>query len=114
MIEPRMLALVPREDKDALQDWVRQHMEWHVRIYTEAVKQGFKRYDAYATLRDMDDLEGWAYFHFLEHQNIAHSLGVSQPPDLTEIDPQDDISWVSWHEAHAEVHTDLRSALGIL
>ena len=114
MIEPRMLAFVPRGDKEALNDWARQHSEWHEKIYTEAVKQGFKRFDIYPTLRDMDDLEGWSYFHQMEHSNMANSIGTAQPPDLSGLDEEDEENWVTWHQSHAEIHADLRSALGIL
>ena len=113
MIEPRMLAYLEQNNKDALDDWSRLHMEWHQRIYGEAIKQGFKRFDAYPTLRDMEDLEGWLYFHNLEHSSMANSIGIGQL-DLSEVDPDDEISWNSWLEAHSQIHSDLRSALGII
>jgi|SRR5262245_13268687 len=114
MIEPRMLAFLPRNDKEAWEDWARQHMEWHTRIYTEAVKQGFKRYDIFPQIRDMDDLEGWAYFHNLEHANITSSIFIGEAPDLSSPDPEDDDNWASWHDAHAQVHSDIRNALKII
>ena len=114
MIETQMLAYLEAHDKDALADWARQHMEWHVRIYTEVIKQGFKAYDAYPTIRDMEDLEGWAYFHLLEHEGIAHSLGLPDPPDLGDVDPDDKDSWESWLSIHANIHTDIRSVLNII
>jgi hypothetical protein len=114
MIEPRMLGFLEPDDKDSWQDWARQHMEWHQRIYTEAVKQGFKRYDAFATIRDMDDLEGWAYFHNLEHANITSSIFIGEAADLGFIDPDDRESWDSWHAAHALIHAEIRDALKIV
>src|SRR5574341_364169 len=95
MIEPRMLAFLDPNDKESWQDWARQHMEWHQRIYTEAVKQGFPRYDTYPTLRDMDDLEGWAYFHSMEHSNITHSIFIGEPARPTETGSPSSIGAVS-------------------
>ena len=114
MIETRMLAYLEPNDKDAMQDWSRQHMEWHQRIYTEAVKQGFKTYDIFPQIRDMDDLEGWAYFHNLEHFNITSSIFIGESPDLTDLDPEDRDSWDSWMSIHAEIHTEIRTALKII
>lgn len=113
-IEPRMLAFLEPDDMDARNDWARQHMEWHQRIYTEAVKQGFKRYDTYATLRDMDDLEGWAYVHSMEHANITHSIFIGEAPDLSYIDPQDKDAWSSWMDIHSKIHAEIRTALGLI
>lgn len=113
MIETRMLAFVTVDNRDAWQDWSRQHMEWHTRIYTEAVNQGFKRYDIYPLLRDMDDIEGWAYFHSTEHQNIAESLGTSIV-DLSGFDPSDKDVIESWLDIHSQLHTDIRSVLRII
>lgn len=113
MIETRMLAYLEAGDKDALDDWARLHMEWHQKIYEQTLKQGFKRYDAYPTLRDMEDLEGWLYFHNMEHSSMANSIGIGQL-DLSEVNPEDPISWESWLSAHSQIHTDLRSALGII
>lgn len=109
-----MLAYLEQGNKEALEDWAREHFQWHQRIFTEAVKQGFKRYDQYPALIDMTDLEGWLYFHFTEHIGIAHSIGLYDPPDLGDVDPDDEISWNSWLEAHAEIHTDIRSVLNII
>ena len=109
-----MLAYLEPNDKEAMQDWARQHMEWHQRIYTEAIKQGFKTYDVYPALRDMDDLEGWSYFHSLEHANITHSIFIGDAPDLNGLDPEDKESWQSWMEVHADIHSVIRSALGII
>jgi hypothetical protein len=114
MIETRMLAFLEPNDQDQLQDWARQHMEWHQRIFTEAVNQGFKPYDIYPQIRDMDDLEGWAYFHNLEHQNITSTIFIGASADLTGLDPEDRDAWDSWMEAHAEIHTQIRSALKLI
>jgi hypothetical protein len=88
-------------------------MEWHQLIYTEAVKQGFKKYDVYPLIRDIEDLEGWAYFHSLEHQNISFSLGTNTT-DLTDFTPDDADVFSDWLNIHAEIHTDLRTVLGII
>ena len=48
MLETRMLAFVITDDRAAWQDWSRQHMEWHQKIYTEAVNQGFKKYEIFS------------------------------------------------------------------
>lgn len=113
MIETRMLAFLESGDTDAMDDWSRLHMEWHQVIYTTAIKNGFKQFDVYPTIRDMNDLEGWLYFHNIEHQNMANSIGIGQL-DLSDVDPDDHESWSSWLEAHSQIHTDLRSALGII
>lgn len=114
VIETRMLAFLEPNDQDAMQDWARQHMEWHQRVYTEAVKQGFKIYSVYPQIRDMDDLEGWSYFHNLEHANITSSIFIGEAADLNGLDPQDRDAWDSWMNAHAEIHSEIRSALGII
>lgn len=114
MIEPRMLAYLEPNEKEQMEDWARQHMEWHQRIYTEVRKQGFKAYDAYPTIRDMDDLEGWLYFHNLEHENITSSIFIGEAPDLSGLDPDDKESWQSWMQAHAMIHAEIRTALGII
>jgi hypothetical protein len=112
MIEPRMLAYLEANNEDALHDWARQHFELHQAIYNKVRLDGLKPFDAYAILIDMSDLEGWAYFHNLEHQNMSASIFTGGgPPDLTEIDPSDPISWESWHDAHSRIHEDLRNAL---
>jgi len=112
MIETRMLAFVDVKDRDSWQDWSRQHMEWHTRIYTEAVKQGFRRYDIFPQIRDMADVEGWAYFHSVEHQNIAESVGTSIV-DLSGFDASDEDVIASWLSVHAQIHTDIRTVLAI-
>jgi len=113
MIETRMLAFVEVDKRESWQDWSRQHMEWHQRIYTEAVKQGFKKYDIFPQIRDMDDLEGWAYFHSVEHQNIAESVGTSIV-DLSGFDPSDAEVIGSWLDVHSQIHTDIRTVLRII
>ncbi len=113
-IEPRMLAFLDPKDLDARSDWARQHMEWHQRIYTEAVKQGFPRFDTYATLRDMDDLDGWAYFHSMEHSNITHSIFIGEPADLSYLDPEDPDGWLSWMDVHSKIHAEIRTALKLI
>lgn len=113
MIETRMLAFVDVADRASWQDWSRQHFEWHNRIYTEAVNQGFKKYDIFPQIRDMDDLEGWAYFHSVEHQNIASTIGTSIV-DLSGFDPSDVDIISDWLEIHSEIHTDIRSVLRII
>ena len=108
-----MLAFVDVKARDSWQDWSRQHMEWHQRIYTEAVNQGFRKYDIFPQIRDMDDIEGWSYFHSLEHQNIAQSLGTSII-DLSGFDPSDADVIASWLDVHSQIHTDIRSVLRII
>jgi hypothetical protein len=108
-----MLAFVVVDNREAWQDWSRQHMEWHQRIYTEAVKAGFRKYDIYPQIRDMDDLEGWAYFHSVEHQNIAESIGIGFV-DLSGFDPSDKDVIESWLGIHAQIHTDIRTALRVI
>jgi len=114
MIEPFMLAFVEPNDLDARQDWARQHAEWHQRIYTEAVKTGFQRYDTYPGLGDMEDLESWAYFHNREHENLTHSIFIGESPDLTGLEPQDKEAWDSWMTGHAKIHAEIRTALKII
>lgn len=114
MIEPRMLQYLDGDDKAQLADWAQSHMEWHQVIYTTAVNKGFPKYDVYPNLRDIDDLEGWAYFHQMEHTNIANSLRLGQTPDLSEVDPSDKESFESWLVVHADVHATIRDALGII
>lgn len=113
MIAPRMLAFLEPDDKDARSDWARQHAEWHTAIYNKAIKDGFKRYDTYP-LRDIEDLEGWLYFHNLEHANITSSIFIGAPPELSYLDPDDKDSWFSWMDAHASIHEDIQSALKII
>lgn len=113
VIDPKMLAYLEQNNDPALQDWINEHFIWHQLLYLTAKTKGFPSFSTYPILQDMSDLEGWLYFHNLEHQNIAASLRVGQPPDLTDVDPQDQINWDSWLEVHAEIHDDLRSALGI-
>ena len=114
MIETQMLAFVDPNDRASWQDWSRQHMEWHQRIYTEAVNQGYRRYDVYPQIRDMDDLEGWAYFHSVEHANIAGAIGGVAFVDLSGFDPSDKEVIDSWLESHAQLHTDIRTVLRII
>lgn len=114
MIEPRMLAYLEPDDLDARNDWARQHMEWHTRIYTEAVKQGFKKYDTFAMIRDMEDLEGWSYYHNLEHQNLTTSIFIGESPDLEGLNPDDPEAWQDWMDGHAKIHAEIRTALGII
>ena len=113
MIETHMLAFVEIDKRESWQDWSRQHMEWHQRIFSEAKKQGYRRYDVYPQIRDMDDLEGWAYFHSSEHGNIANSIGT-QYADLSGFDPSDKDVMESWLDIHARIHTDIRTILGII
>lgn len=113
MIEPRMLAYLEPNDKEAFEDWARQHAEWHTRIYLEAVKKGFTKFDVYP-MRDIGDLEGWTYFHNLEHENITHSIFIGDPVDLSGLDPDDKDVWASWMQAHAQIHAEIRTALGII
>jgi hypothetical protein len=108
-----MLAFVITDDRAAWQDWSRQHMEWHQKIYTEAVNQGFKKYEIFPQIRDMDDLEGWAYFHSVEHQSIADSLRIGSI-DLSGFDPSDKDVIESWLNIHAQIHTDIRTVLRIV
>ena len=113
MIDTRMLAYVEADKRESWLDWSRQHMEWHQRIFTEATNQGFPRYDTYPQIRDMDDLEGWAYFHSSEHGNIANSLGTGFV-DLSGFDPSDKEVIDSWLDVHAQIHTDIRAVLRII
>ena len=113
MLDTRMLAFVVIDERDSWQDWNRQHMEWHQRIYTEAVKQGFPRFDTYPAIRDMDDIEGWVYFHSTEHGNMANAIGT-QFVDLGSFDPSDPDVMASWLDVHAAIHTDLRTVLRII
>lgn len=114
MIEPKMLAYLDTKDRDAVDDWARQHYEWHSAIYNEARRQGFPNFETYPILRDiLGDFESWGYFHDLEHRNIAVSLRYGGNIDLSEVDFNDEVSRDSWLEVHSEIHVDLRSALGI-
>jgi hypothetical protein len=113
MIETRMLAFVDVKDRDSWADWSRQHMEWHQKIYTVAVNRGYTKYDVYPQIRDMEDLEGWAYFHSVEHQNIAASIGTSMV-DLSGFDPSDEEVIASWLDVHSQIHSDIRSVLRII
>ncbi len=114
MIDPIMLQYLDGEDQDQLEDWSRSHMEWHQVIYTTAINKGFPRYDIYPALRDMGDIEGWAYFHQREHANMAASLRIGNTPDLSGADPSDPESWASWLAVHADVHAFIRTQLGII
>lgn len=113
MIETSMLAFVEVDKRESWQDWSRQHMEWHQRIYYEALKQGYPRFDTYPQIRDMDDLEGWAYFHSTEHGNIANSIGGAYV-DLSGFDPSDKDVIEDWLNVHAHIHTDIRAVLRIV
>src|SRR5512137_2473522 len=101
MIDTRMLAFLEPKDLDARQDWSRQHFEWHQKIYTEAIAQGFPRFDTFPQIVDMTDLEGWAYFHNLEHANITHSIFIGEAPDLSDLTDEDDDAWADWMNVHA-------------
>ena len=114
MIEPLMLQYLDGNDKDQLNDWVRSHFQWHQTIYTTAVNKGFPKYDIFTALQDIGDLEGWSYFHQMEHTNIANSLKIGVSPDLSELDPSDKDSFDSWLQVHADVHVTIRDALGII
>lgn len=114
MIEPIMLQYLEAKDTEARQDWNRQHVEWHTAIFLKATQLGFPKYDTYAQIRDIDDLEGWAYFHALEHVNIANAIQSGEPPDLNDIDPEDPDNWESWLSVHADIHSFIRTALGII
>jgi hypothetical protein len=109
-----MLAYLEPKDLDARQDWATQHFEWHQTIYTTAVKKGFPRYDVYPQIVDMGELEGWAYFHNLEHQNITRSIFIGEPPDLSDLTDQDNDAWADWMSVHASIHSEIRKALGII
>lgn len=113
-IEPRLLAYLEPKDLDARNDWALQHAQWHDRIYREATKQGFRRYDTFATLRDMEDLSGWAYFHSQEHSNITHSIFTGTAPDLSYLDPDDKDAWSDWMDIHAKIHVEIRNALKLV
>lgn len=107
-----MLAYLDATDLDNVDDWARQHYEWHVAIFNAAEQQGYPHYSTYAFLRDiLGDPEGWAEYHNLEHQAIAGSLQTGEVFDLSEIDFQDKDSLDSWLEVHSEIHVDLRNQL---
>ena len=114
MIDPMMLQYVDAEDRDQLNDWSRSHFEWHQVIYTTAINKGFPKYDIYPQIRDIEDLEGWSYFHNMEHSNIAHALQSGTAPDFSDVDPSDKESFDSWLAVHADVHAFIRDALGII
>jgi hypothetical protein len=114
MIDTQMLAYLAPKDLNARDDWAREHFEWHQKIYSEAIRQGFQRFDTFPALADMTELEGWAYFHNLEHQNLTQSIFIGESPDLSYLEPEDAEAWEDWMRVHAIIHTDIRSALKII
>lgn len=114
MIDPIMLQYLDANDEDARLDWAQQHMEWHTAIFLKATQLGYQRYDTYPQIRDIEDLEGWTYYHALEHVNIARSIQSGEPPDLADLDPSDPENWESWLSVHSDIHAFIRTALGII
>ncbi len=114
-IDPSLLAYLDPKDLDARADWAFQHFDWHQRIYREVPRKGFQRYDTYfAFLQDMEDLNGWAYYHSMEHQNITHSIFIGSSPDLSYLDPEDTDAWSDWMDIHSKIHTEIRNALKLI
>lgn len=111
-ITPTQLAYLPQGDKMALNDWLREHGDWHRLTAQKALDQGHNDLGTYDVI-DMASREDWLYFHNQEHVNIASTFNIAAPPDLSYWDEQDAINFNNWLQAHALTHDAERKALNL-
>lgn len=66
----------------------------------------------YPLYTDSPDDE-WAFTHDREHRTMAIALGLATPPDLSEVDFEDEESSEEWLANHRNAHALIDSALGV-
>lgn len=84
----------------------------HETIYNTMLATGtiITHYPLWAPLGIDDD---FLSTHNAEHKEIANVLGLPLPPDLDQVDIQDQVSASDWFENHALLHSLIAAALGI-
>jgi hypothetical protein len=68
-------------------------------------------------LFDMEDSkEGradWLQTHYIEHTQIADSVGLAGVADLTDVELNDDAQFSNWLQLHAQAHQIIDAILNI-
>ncbi len=106
------LAYLPRNNQNALFDWLREHGDWHRRVAEKALKDGHSNIGTFP-IYDMANKDDWAYFHNTDHEEISSTYHLSTPPDLSYWDFDDEVNFANWLFAHALVHQDIQKGLSL-
>lgn len=55
----------------------------------------------------------WLQTHYLVHKNIAAVLGLSEIPDLSDVELHDEGQFFNWLQLHQQQHQLINSVLGL-
>jgi len=106
---PLLWKSLPFQSEDAYLGWLRDHMMWHRELAVQIQKQ----FKVTVPLYELDDLKENLRNHAIMHDSIAKAINVTNVADLQSFDLNDAVSWVAFHDLHADDHQRFRAALGV-
>ena len=102
----------PHDDKDAFRDFLFANALSHSQIAV-ALEQGGKPISV-SPITDMgDNAANWLDVHARMHEQEFVQLGLTDMPDLRDVDFEDAAQYHDWMELHAIVHVAVNQALGL-
>ena len=102
-------------DDPGMQRWLLEHYVEH-QNFNDALATTTVSITAAITdypIQKMNDKQVWLVVHQRWHQAIWSALGAGIGADLASLDWNKADQVYSWLELHAQVHGDIRSALGL-
>jgi hypothetical protein len=103
------------KDKEALDDFLLINALAHENYNTALELTG--TLPATYPLLDIGDTadakQDWLQTHYLMHKNIAALLGLSEIPDLSDVELHDDAEFYNWLQLHQQQHQLIDAALNL-
>src|SRR5258708_37048172 len=100
------------DDEDSMLEFLDLNALAHETIFTALLSTGVIT-DHYPIWTDGKIDRDWLLVHAAEHRAWSQALNLSNPPDIDEVDPEDQGQMSDWLQTHALHHQIVNEALGL-